>query len=206
VVGIAAAKLADRFHKPAFVIAVDEAGIGRGSARNAGACDLYRVLDRCAPMLVRYGGHAAAAGLTAEEGRLPALAEAITAAVASEAQSRGEAAGADAQVQLGDVDLTLAEELGAMAPFGKENEPPLLVARGLRVVGSRRVGDGSHLKLELEDGSGARRSAIGFGLGEQDPGPGAQVSVSFSPTASTWKGQRRVELELRALAPGDEPG
>ncbi|HTM21736.1 MAG TPA: single-stranded-DNA-specific exonuclease RecJ [Kofleriaceae bacterium] len=206
VVGIAAARLADRYRKPAFVIAIDDGGVGRGSARNAGRVDLYRVLDRCAPLLVRYGGHAAAAGLTVDEARMPAIAEAIAAAAAAESRADTAAAEADAQVALGDVDLRLAEELGALAPFGKENEPPLLVARGLHVVDSRRVGDGSHLKLELADGRGDRRSAIGFGLGDQDPGPGAQVSVSFSPTASTWKGQRRVELELRALARADEPG
>jgi len=216
VVGIVAARLVDRYQRPTFVVGVDPAtGIGRGSARSAGGVDLYRVLERCAPLLVRYGGHAAAAGLTVDEAHLPALREALGEAVRSEGGAVVAAAGggaatsepvADAQVALGEVDLRLAEELGALAPFGKGNEPPLLVARGLLVCESRRVGDGSHLKLQLEDTAGDRRGAIGFGLGEQDPGPGARIHVAFVPTASTWRGQRRVELELRGLAPATGSG
>ena len=72
-----------------------------------------------------------------------------------------------------------------LAPFGQDNPPPRLVSRGLTVRSSRRVGDGSHLKLELADASGAVRGAIGFRLGERDPGTGARIDVAFTPTVST---------------------
>ncbi len=211
VVGIVAAKLVDRYQRPAFVIAIDPAtGLGRGSARSAGGADLYRALAQCAPMLERWGGHAAAAGLTMrtdDPGAIDRLRDALGAAVLAEGSGRVgrfERDALDAEVRLGEVDDRLIDELGGMAPFGQENPAPMLVARGLVVRGSRRVGDGSHLKLELAcPATGTMRGAIAFGLGAEDPGAGARIDVGFTPARSTWMGKSRVELEVkRIVAPG----
>ncbi len=203
VVGIVAAKLVDLYRRPAFVVAVDaETGTGRGSARSAGGVDLYQAMAACAPRLIRFGGHAAAAGLTVDEGQVGALRDELCAAVAAQLAGRPlqvDEGGCDAEVRLDEVDEHLAAELNALAPFGQGNGAPLLLARGLRVRASRRVGDGSHLKLELEDG-GQSLGAIGFGLGELDPGVGARIDVGFTPAVSTWRGAQRVELELKALS------
>lgn len=205
VVGIVAAKLVDLYRRPAFVIAVDPAtGIGRGSARapSGGGADLYRALEECAPLMVRWGGHAAAAGLTVDEARIDELREGLAAAVAGQRRPEGDGAldpmTCDAEVRIGDIDETLCAELGTLAPFGQDNKAPLLVARDVVVRSSRRVGDGSHLKLEVED-RGHIRGAIGFSLGEADPGAGAHVDLAFSPIISTWQGNRRVELEVKAV-------
>jgi single-stranded-DNA-specific exonuclease len=202
-VGIVAARLVDIYRRPAFVIALDPAtGIGRGSARTTGEVNLYCALERAAPHLVRFGGHAAAAGLTVSIDQVDALRDALWAAVEEQAgAARAAERSADAEVELGEVDERLADELGSLAPFGKGNEQPVLVGRGLKVRDSRRVGDGSHLKLVLEDGNGAVRGAIGFGLGERDPGPGAAIDCAFSAAISTWRGGRSVELSIRELAP-----
>jgi single-stranded-DNA-specific exonuclease len=130
------------------------------------------------------------------------LREALWVAVSEQAvRSPARAAAADAEVELAEVDERLADELGSLAPFGKGNEQPILVSRGLRVRDSRKVGDGSHLRLVLEDRGGAVRGAIGFGLGERDPGPGAAIDCAFSAGISTWRGGRSVELSIRELAP-----
>jgi single-stranded-DNA-specific exonuclease len=213
VVGIVAAKLVDRTGKPAFVIGVGDDGVGRGSARApdpddgaAGArIDLYGALAACAPMLERFGGHAGAAGLTVREDQVPALREALGAAVARFADGSGpvSAPPCDAQVALADVDEPLCTELAALAPFGQDNAPPRLCARGLRVESSRKVGDGSHLKLELVDPReprGTMRGAIAFGQAAADPGAGATIDLAFTPVVSEWKGTRRVELEVASLA------
>jgi single-stranded-DNA-specific exonuclease len=203
VVGIVAAKLVDRFARPAFVIAVDPAtGVGRGSARTSAGVDLYKSLAACAPMLERFGGHAAAAGLTVRADEIDRLREALGAAVLAEGSGRvATSLAADGEVLLGEVDAGLVDELAQLGPFGQDNPEPRLVARRVEVVGSRRVGDGSHLKLDLRcPRTGAQRGAIGFGLGERDPGLGARVDLAFRPTTSTWQGAPRVELELRDLA------
>jgi single-stranded-DNA-specific exonuclease len=204
VVGIVAARLVDKYARPAFVVAIDEHGVGRGSARTAGGVDLYRALAAAAPYLDRWGGHKAAAGMTVKASELPAVKAAIAEAVTAQVTELAKGSGpidlgklADAEVRLRDVDQQLAGELAAMAPFGQENRPPALVVRDVAVRSARRVGDGSHLKLELEDPrDGGIRSAIGFHLGEAPVEAGAHVSVRFVPTLSTWQGHTRVELEV----------
>jgi single-stranded-DNA-specific exonuclease len=203
VAGIVAAKLVDRFGKPAAVIAIDETtGQGRGSLRTTPGFNLYRALESCREHLVRYGGHAQAAGLTVATAQLPALRRAFA---AQAARDRGAppAVSVDAVVPLGEASAQLAVELAALGPFGVGNEAPLVAAAGARVRASRRVGDdGSHLKLTLEcERHATAHSAIAFRMGERDPGVGATVDVAYRPKLDEWRGERRLELTVSALRP-----
>jgi single-stranded-DNA-specific exonuclease len=204
VVGIVAAKLVDRYQRPAFVVGIDpETGIGRGSARTAGGVNLYRALSEAAPWLDRYGGHAAAAGFTVRREAIGALSESLGTACARLAAGSGPVATGcevDAEVRLADVDERLAQELAGLGPFGQDNPSPVLVIRNCRVSAARRVGDGSHLKLTLEDDRSTTRTAIGFQLGDREVDVGARVDLAFLPTVSTWQGRRSAELELSDLA------
>ena len=233
VVGIVAAKLVDKYQRPAFVVGIDpETGLGRGSARTAGGVDLYRALSEAwrdanvsaassaaaassaTPSTTaaswRYGGHAAAAGFTIGREAMAALADALGVSCGKLAEGSGpKTAGTeiDAEVRLGEVDERLAQELAGLGPFGQANPPPLLVTRNARVTAVRRVGDGSHLKLTLEDGdaagdrSPATRSAIAFGLGDREVEVGAHLDLAFLPTVSTWQGRRSAELEVHDFTP-----
>lgn len=217
VVGIVAAKLVDIYQRPAFVIALpdssegssegnsdgDGASLGRGSARTPAGFDLYQALAACEDLLFRFGGHASAAGLTVRSNRIDDLRAALGRAITDQRDKLAaeRAARVDAEVRLGEVDIRLCQELQSLAPFGNGNEEPLLMCRGMRVRQSRRVGDGSHLKLEVEDRNGVARSGIGFGLGERDPGRGATIDAAFAPMINEWQGRTRVELEIRQLAP-----
>jgi single-stranded-DNA-specific exonuclease len=203
VVGVVAARLVDKYARPAFVVALDDDGTGRGSARSFGGVDLYRALAAAAPFLDRFGGHAAAAGMTVRAAQLDRVKEALAAAVRDQVAELAQGSGphetarlADAAVAIAEVDERLATELDRLAPFGQDNRAPALVARDVPVVSARRVGDGTHLKLELDDGRGGIRSAIGFGLGDAPIEAGARVGIRFAPSLSTWQGRTRVELEL----------
>lgn len=210
VVGIVAAKLVDRFQRPAFVVGIDPVtGIGRGSARTTGGVDLYRALSeasRTHGCLGKFGGHAAAAGFTVSRESIAQLAEALGGACAKLAAGSGPIASKlfDAEVALVEVDERLAQELAGLGPFGQANAAPLLVTRNARVTAMRRVGDGSHVKLTVEDDRSASRSAIGFGLGERlgqlGIDVGARLDLAFLPTVSTWQGRRSAELELADVA------
>ncbi len=215
VVGIVAAKLVDRYHRPAFVIAVDEdTGIGRGSGRSGGHLHLYRALDACAELLDRFGGHAAAAGLTVAEKNIDALRAGLHAAAASGVAAMNDVASteADAELSLADIDQAFVAELARLSPFGMANKRPAFVCRDTAVRTTRRVGDGSHLKLELVDRHGRQVPAIAFGMGEADPGAGATIDVVFAAVINTWRGRSEVQLEIVALqaaprvTPGDDAG
>ncbi len=204
VVGIVAAKLVDKFQRPAFVVAIDPVtGIGRGSARTCAGVNLYEALATAAPHLDRFGGHAAAAGFTMQQKNVPALVEALSGAVARLAEGSGPVSSArdvDAEVRLAEVDERLAQELAGLGPFGQQNPAPMLITRNSRVTQVRRVGNGTHLKLMIEDDEQVTRSAIGFNLGDREVEVGARVDLAFVPTISTWQGRRSAELELADLA------
>src|SRR5262249_59111883 len=113
-----------------------------------------------------------------------ALGEALGAACARLAAGSGPVASGrevDAEVRLADVDERLAEELAGLGPFGQDNPSPVLVTRNARVSAVRRVGDGSHLKLTLEDDGGTSRQAIGLGLGDREVAGGAPLDLAFLP-------------------------
>ncbi len=212
VVGIVAAKLVDKYQRPAFVIGVDPVnGLGRGSARTVPGVNLYKALHEAAPqpgILGRYGGHAAAAGFTIQRENIAALGEALGTACAKLAEGSGPTPTGrevDAEVRLAEVDERLATELAGLGPFGQQNPAPVLVTRNARVTAVRRVGNEKHLKLTIEDDRGTSRGAIGFGLGDREVEMGARLDLAFVPTVSTWQGRRSAELTLFDLAVQERP-
>ena len=203
VVGIVAAKLVDLYQRPAFVIGIDPvSGVGRGSARTTGGVNLYEALHASAGHMTRYGGHAAAAGFTVDRANVEALAEALGGTCSRLAAGSGPVSAVrevDAEVRLAEVDERLAQELAGLGPFGQQNIAPVLVTRGARVTAVRRVGDGAHLKLTVDDGSATSRGCIGFRLGERPVEVGMRVDLAFVPVISSWQGRQSTELELSDL-------
>jgi single-stranded-DNA-specific exonuclease len=198
VVGIIAARLVDRFARPAVAIGFRD-GDGRGSARTIPGVNLYEALTRCAAHLSRYGGHAGAAGLSILAGglddfRLDFAAEAARQLVGQPAR----ALEVDAEVALADLSLPVAEELARLAPYGAANREPLFALAGVTALATRLVGKG-HLQLTL-DHAGATSEAIAFGLGDQDPGPGARVDLIATAELDTFRGARRARLKVSRLA------
>jgi single-stranded-DNA-specific exonuclease len=200
VVGIIASRLVDLHQRPVVVIAVDVAsGEGRGSARSFAGVNLYDALAECEGLLDRFGGHAAAAGLTMRSGDVAQLRTQFQDAVARQEVAKGQDYLCDAELCASEVNESLANELATLAPFGKGNEEPLLMSRNLEVSSSRRVGDGSHLKLTLKDAGGRELSAIAFGMGERDPGSGSRIDVAYVPAISTWAGRKRLEFTIKEI-------
>jgi single-stranded-DNA-specific exonuclease len=200
VVGIIAAKLVDRFRRPAVVIGFRD-GVGRGSARTLDGFDLHAALAACCDHLEVHGGHAAAAGLTVRIGKLAAFREAFVARAAAHAESRAPETETvvDAQAELGELDLAQVEELGRLAPFGSSNRAPVVVIPGSVVRTSRQVGQG-HLQLTLSQGA-SLADAIGFGMAAQAPANGAVVDVVASPEVDAYRGLRRPRLRIKEIFP-----
>ncbi len=198
VVGIIAAKLVDKFRRPALVVGFD-GDDGRGSARTIGGFNLYTALHACRDHLGAHGGHAAAAGFSVRPEAFDAFREAFVAEA-----SRFFAAGAvsstvevDAQADLGELDVSQALELERIAPFGMANAQPLLVIPGVVAKSTRVVGKG-HLQLTLSQ-HGAQGDAIAFGMADQDPGPGASLDVVATAEVDSFRGTRRTRLRVKHL-------
>ncbi|WP_455377110.1 single-stranded-DNA-specific exonuclease RecJ [Petrachloros mirabilis] len=201
VVGIVAARLVERFHRPTVVIAIDEKGMGKGSARTIGGFDLYQGLAACRDLLEAFGGHPSAAGVTVRESRLGEFRE-LFASVVGE-WSREEVMlptlHVDAEVLLSEVNATLIKEINAFHPFGAGNPEPTFAVKGINVVDARTVGE-KHLKMTVRQGRSMSFDSIGFGmksLTERGIPANTPVDLAFIPELNRWNGYDRIQLRIR---------
>ena len=200
VVGIIAARLVDRFAKPVVVVGFDGI-VGRGSARTTGGLNLHETLTVCGGHLGRYGGHAAAAGVTLHPDQMDGFRIAFLAEVERRMGARTQAVVlVDAVVDLAEVGLGLADELARLAPFGASNGEPLLAIPGLTTTETRIVGQ-KHLQLSVAC-AGARGEAICFNMADQDPGRGAAIDLVAVADLDTFRGTRRARLRVKHLFRG----
>ncbi len=197
VVGIVASRIAERFHRPAVLVAMagDE---GKGSGRSVEGFHLYDALAACAPHLARFGGHRHAAGVTVERARLDAFREAF------EGHARDRLAEEDlvprcridGWVAEEDVTDRAAADLARLGPFGAGHPEPVFALRGA-ATRARTVGaDGAHLKLAL-----GGLDAIGFGMGDRLGACAGPLDAAFTIGFDEWDGARRLQLRLRDVRP-----
>jgi single-stranded-DNA-specific exonuclease len=203
VVGIVAARLVERFHKPAIVLAVNNEGIAKGSARTVENFDLYQGLTACKDLLEAYGGHPSAAGLTIHESRIADFRRRFCDVVAGriEGESAAPRLHVDAEVNLTDLNFGLIRELETLHPFGAGNPEPTLAVRGLQVVEARVVGE-KHLKLRVRQGRSLTFDSIGFRMGSPEQLGvlrSRPVDLAFSPERNHWNGYDRLQLRIRAV-------
>ena len=212
VVGIVAARLVERFHRPALVIA-EEGGVAKGSGRSVEGFHLFDALSRCAHHLTKFGGHKHAAGVTLETSRIVAFSEALEAQgrQSLEASQLSPRLRIDAELHPRDVHLDLATQLRRLAPFGAGNPEPVffcrqLAAHEVRLLPDKKgIGPG-HLKLRLGE-AGARVAesesapleAIGFNLGGTSLPVGSRLDAAFQLCIDTWNGAERLQLKLKDL-------
>jgi len=198
VVGIVAAKLVDRFHKPVVVVGFKD-GSGRGSARTTGGLDLYESLEACQEHLTVFGGHAAAAGLGLSAAQLEAFRASFVAQAQRHFNSRPEVSAleVDAVADLAELDLAQAEELERLAPFGAGNSEPMFALPGVEARSTRVVGT-SHLQITLACGS-AVSHAIAFGMADRDPGEGAQIDIIGTAEVDNFRGNRRPRVRIKHI-------
>lgn len=205
VVGIVAARLVERFHRPAAVLAINEQGIGKGSARTVPGFDLYQALASCKELLMAFGGHPSAAGLTIHEERLKEFAERFAAVAGSWAAASRQVPTlhVDSEVTLDDVDHRLLREIGALHPFGAGNPEPTFAVKRLEIMSARVVGE-KHLKMTLRQGRSMPLDGIGFGmksLEERGVALRTPVDVAFTPELNHWNGYDRIQLRVRDMRP-----
>lgn len=167
VIGIVASRVVEEFGRPSVLVALD-GDIGKGSGRSIPAFDLHGALHECRDLLLRFGGHHAAAGVTVERGRLPAFAAAFN-DVACRELCADDLVGhirVDLEMPIGEATAALETLVRYFEPFGVGNPSPLFLSRDVELAApSRPVGrDGLRLTLRTGDGLLA---ALGWGIAER---------------------------------------
>jgi single-stranded-DNA-specific exonuclease len=207
IVGLVAGRLAERYARPAFVACLDPVE-AKGSARSAGGVHIVKALDGAAPALLRYGGHAAAAGFSLEASRFDEFRELISEAVGAQNGNveRSRDFAIDCEVTGVDVTPELCRALDQLEPCGQGNPAPLLSVRGARVLGTTTFGtDGQHVRIALATGEGIVE-AIAFNkpnLADHLP-RGRMVDACFGLELDSFQGFQRVRARLKDLRPAQE--
>ncbi len=204
VIGIVAGRLAEKYHRPVVLIALDQLGVkpGQGSARSNGIVNLYDSLSASQERLVSFGGHAAAAGLRIDEANVDAFRDEFCEFIAGEVNEEQRTAelAIDAEVPLSELTLRTVLQIEQLAPFGQANPRPLLCTSGVELAAPpKRMGGGErHLSARLKQG-GTTLRAVAFGKGDwvdelaQHEGP---FDIAYRPVLNEFRGRRNVELHL----------
>lgn len=204
VVGLAASRLSEIFYRPVIVASKGEETT-RGSCRSIPEFHITEALEKCADLLIRYGGHAAAAGFTVENSKLLELKQRLTsyAELKLIGMELSPSLSADGRVSLSELDIKLLEQLAWFEPTGYGNPEPVFVSEGLRVSSSRAVGrDGKHLKLSVTDGY-SHFDAIAFQLGKLQPSLPEFVDLLFTFELNDFNGRKNLQLKVRDIRPSE---
>jgi len=201
VLGIVAAKLVDRFYRPAIIISLEK-DMGRGSARSIHSFHMFDALTQCSRYLEGFGGHKFAAGITINKNNIEQFKSQINAIAKNllKPEDLMPVIEIDAEIQLSDLNQDLVAELEALSPFGKGNPEPIFCAKNLRLKGKPIIVGRNSLKFWVTDGRNFFQ-AIGFGMVNcMDLVSDAQsLDLCFTPRLDSWQGEESIVLELEDI-------
>ncbi len=209
VVGLVAARLKERYGRPAFAIALEPGGTGTGSGRSIAGVDLGQAVRRAVRdgLLLKGGGHAMAAGITLKKDALAAfrafLEDALGASV--EVARRERALLIDGAVSAGAVNLALCELLSRAGPYGAGNPEPLLALPAHTLTYADPVGE-NHIRARFKSGDGKTVNAIAFRAAGTPLGHalldnrGRPMHAAGSLAIDRWQGEERVQMRLVDVA------
>jgi single-stranded-DNA-specific exonuclease len=209
VVGLIAARLKERYERPAFAIALGAGGLGTGSGRSVPGADLGTAVRRAVMegLLVKGGGHAMAAGVTLRHDRLGEfrafIEDALRDSVA--AATRERVLKIDGALSAGGATADLVNTISRAGPFGAGNPEPVFALPSHTLAYADVVG-GSHIRMRLRAGDGALVDAISFRSADQPFGKvlmesrGRRVHAAGCLTIDRWQGGERVQMRLFDMA------
>ena len=198
VVGLAASRLTEKYYRPAIVASQGETET-RASCRSIPEFHITDALDQCKELLVRHGGHAAAAGFTVRNENLAELIVQMKSIAESELCNRDlrRSLQADIEIPLSQLNPELLKHLTYFEPTGYGNPEALFVSRDVKVRSSRTVGaEGKHLKLAFDDGRGGVVDGIAFRMGDMQSTLPPRVDIMYTFETNEYNGRSSLQLNL----------
>jgi len=212
IIGIVAGRLKDRFNRPAIVIGVDEAGIGKGSGRSMTGVNLGEAISQAKEtgLLISGGGHAMAGGLTVRADKIEALTVFLEAALLEDVKTARAnlSLKIDGLIAPSAATLELTAKIAAVGPYGAGNPQPVFAMADMRIAYAERV-RGGHVRCAFEDRGGGRINGICFRADENgladillDPNV-RRVHIAGRIKEDNWKGRKKVDFQLIDMAIAD---
>ena len=207
--GIVASRIVNLYHVPVILFTISD-GVARGSGRSVGDVNLFEAVESCSDLLIRFGGHAGAVGITLDAGNLDAFRDRMEEYLAAlPPESFEDRSSVAAVVDVSELTVANITSLAVLQPFGQGNEVPMLAVCGATMTDRRRRGeDGKHLSFTVNDATGSCQ-AIMFNaenveaLAECDQA----VDVIFEPKVENWQNRISCKMHVRdVLRRGEDDG
>ncbi|HKJ45727.1 MAG TPA: single-stranded-DNA-specific exonuclease RecJ [Balneolales bacterium] len=204
VIGIVASRLVDRYCRPTIMLSTVD-GMVKGSARSIKGFNIYNALKKCDDLLVQFGGHEYAAGLTLMEDQLDLFRERFNEIVFEQLNEEDFEPELiiDADLDLSMVDARFWKVLRQFEPFGPKNLKPIFVSKGLRVIGNPTVVGNGHLKMKVAQNGSAVYDAIGFNMHEFLPAvrtcKNGCLNMAYVLEENTWHNRTTIQMRIKDI-------
>lgn len=199
VAGIVAGRIKDRFNRPAFVLTNAEDGTLKGSGRSIDEYNMFEELKKCEDLLIRYGGHKKAAGLSIEKDKLKEFSDRINDNASLTQEDLTKKIWIDVPMYADYPMEKFIEELSALEPFGEGNKKPLFADKGLTVEDVRLFGENQNvLKMVLRTPRGKKAEAVKF-INDRSvklPQKGDSIRITYYPEINEFGGFKRIQLKV----------
>jgi len=201
VLGIVASRIADKYYRPAVVISLKD-GVGTASARSIDGFHLHDALSRCESYLEEFGGHEGAAGLTILQENIDPFRQLIN-EVADDVFKEEKLTPKifiDCEIPLGSINMSLANIIDGMEPFGEGNPTPVFCSREVQIKSYPQILGRDTLKFWVSDGVAAL-SVVGFGMAKHKDvvKPGRRIDLAYEIIIDDWNRPPRPQLKLKDI-------
>ncbi|MEM6966378.1 MAG: DHHA1 domain-containing protein, partial [Bacteroidota bacterium] len=201
IVGIAASRIVEAFHKPTIIL-TESNGIVVGSARSVAGFNIHNAIKKCEHLLINFGGHAHAAGLSLKKSKVNIFREKFEIAVKEtiEAENLIPVIDVSASIELEKINYTFFKILKQMAPFGPHNRNPIFVAKKVRDTGFSRLLKGNHLRVQVKQGDSEVFNGIAFGMGNYlSDIQNQEFDIAFTLNENNWNGKKELQLNIKDI-------
>ncbi|MFN0291819.1 single-stranded-DNA-specific exonuclease RecJ [Pedobacter helvus] len=202
VIGIVASRLTEKYYRPTIVLTHSN-GNYTGSARSVMGYDLYEALVECSDLLIQFGGHKYAAGLTISPENLSIFADRFEQVVAKSIHPSLliPEINIDTEIDFTQINGKFFRVLSQMAPFGPQNMAPVFCTKNITFVGTPQIVGTNHLKINVKQQNSAIFEAIGFNLGEFEKllKPNQPFSICYTIEENNWKDKKRLQLNIKGI-------
>jgi single-stranded-DNA-specific exonuclease len=195
VIGVIAAKIVDAYKKPALVMSIHE-NIAKGSARVPEGMNIYSLLNQCSDYLLKFGGHKGAAGFSLDVKNIDAFTSSINEAAKHLAYVPPTRV-VDLELNLREVNLAMVSAMDRLRPFGAGHSSPEFAIK-CSINSHKKIGDGSHLRLVLED-SNVTSAGVAFGKGSQEIYPSKDAIIIGYPYLNEFRGKKNLEIMIAEI-------
>lgn len=202
VIGIVASRLVERYYRPTVMISTED-GIGKGSARSVSGFNIYEALETCSDLMLTFGGHKYAAGLSIQNENIQTLRTRLNEYAAQNLtdEMRVKSLSIDGELSFTEIDAKFMRILKMLAPYGPQNMRPVFVSKNVQVVGTPSIVGKNHLRFKASQ-DGIVFDTIGFNLGSlhhRVAGNPNDLEIAYLVEENEWQGRVTTQLRIKDI-------